>query len=204
MRFFEPLNSPLSLVHCAFVSPLQSALQPSSQRIFLMSAAAIIAATATVAAAVKPARRKLFTLVLLAEPKPNVIPTAAVAAPALPCPLAPLSPSAAAVSLSSSPYARLLLGLKKRGFGQGKWNGFGGKLDEGESPRQAAIREMKEESDVESVRTFSLQVLLSWPILRSCICRSLSFCPPLLVCACLLQFGSCDSVEARRDLTRIR
>ena len=116
-----------------------------------MSAAAVLAATAV--ATLKPARRKLFTLVLLAEPKPNFVAAAAAVAPAHSSPLAPLSASAAAASLASSPYTRLLLGLKKRGFGQGKWNGFGGKLDEGETPRQAAIREMKEESDVESVRT---------------------------------------------------
>ena len=42
----------------------------------------------------------------------------------------------------------ILLGLKKRGFGQGKWNGFGGKVKEGETPEQATIREIKEEMDV--------------------------------------------------------
>jgi 8-oxo-dGTP pyrophosphatase MutT (NUDIX family) len=35
--------------------------------------------------------------------------------------------------------------MKKRGFGEGRWNGVGGKLDEGESAEQAAIRETKEE-----------------------------------------------------------
>lgn len=34
----------------------------------------------------------------------------------------------------------ILLGYKKRGFGQGKWNGFGGKLMEGESIEDAAKR----------------------------------------------------------------
>ncbi len=34
----------------------------------------------------------------------------------------------------------ILLGLKKRGFGEGKWNGFGGKIESGESVMQAAIR----------------------------------------------------------------
>jgi len=33
--------------------------------------------------------------------------------------------------------------MKKRGFGQGKWNGFGGKVEPNESIEQAAIREMK-------------------------------------------------------------
>ena len=34
---------------------------------------------------------------------------------------------------------RVLLGMKKRGFGAGKWNGFGGKLERGESIYDAAI-----------------------------------------------------------------
>jgi len=43
---------------------------------------------------------------------------------------------------------KLLLGMKKRGFGEGWYNGFGGKLEEGESLEEAAFREMKEESGV--------------------------------------------------------
>ncbi|XP_076244156.1 oxidized purine nucleoside triphosphate hydrolase [Calliopsis andreniformis] len=39
----------------------------------------------------------------------------------------------------------ILLGLKKRGFGEGKWNGFGGKVESGETIVQGAIRELKEE-----------------------------------------------------------
>jgi 8-oxo-dGTP diphosphatase/2-hydroxy-dATP diphosphatase len=42
----------------------------------------------------------------------------------------------------------VLLGQKKRGFGEGKWNGFGGKLEKGESIEEAARREMLEESGV--------------------------------------------------------
>lgn len=41
---------------------------------------------------------------------------------------------------------RILLGLKKRGFGTNKYNGFGGKLKEGETIEEAAIREAIEES----------------------------------------------------------
>ncbi|KAM9493873.1 oxidized purine nucleoside triphosphate hydrolase [Clarias gariepinus] len=41
---------------------------------------------------------------------------------------------------------RVLLGMKKRGFGAGKWNGFGGKVQPGESIEQAARRELLEES----------------------------------------------------------
>lgn len=43
---------------------------------------------------------------------------------------------------------RVLLGMKKRGFGKGKWNGFGGKCEEGETPSVAMVRELKEEIGV--------------------------------------------------------
>lgn len=43
----------------------------------------------------------------------------------------------------------ILLGLKKRGFGAGRWNGFGGKVQEGEKIEEAACREMHEEAGVE-------------------------------------------------------
>ncbi|XP_043787849.1 7,8-dihydro-8-oxoguanine triphosphatase-like [Apis laboriosa] len=39
----------------------------------------------------------------------------------------------------------ILLGLKKRGFGKDKWNGFGGKIEPGESILHGAMRELKEE-----------------------------------------------------------
>ena len=42
----------------------------------------------------------------------------------------------------------ILLGMKKRGFGSGRWNGFGGKLSPGESIEEAAVRETKEESGI--------------------------------------------------------
>jgi 8-oxo-dGTP pyrophosphatase MutT (NUDIX family) len=43
---------------------------------------------------------------------------------------------------------RVLLGMKKRGFGAGRYNGFGGKLEEGETIEAAAIRECEEESGI--------------------------------------------------------
>ncbi len=54
------------------------------------------------------------------------------------------------------PNSRVLLGLKKLGFGAGRWNGFGGKLEKGETILEAAKREVKEEagvsvSDIEEV-----------------------------------------------------
>lgn len=44
--------------------------------------------------------------------------------------------------------SRILLGLKKKGFGSGKFNGFGGKVKPGESVEEAAIRELFEESSI--------------------------------------------------------
>ena len=42
----------------------------------------------------------------------------------------------------------ILLAMKKRGFGVGKWNGVGGKLNPGETIKEAAIRETKEEINI--------------------------------------------------------
>lgn len=43
------------------------------------------------------------------------------------------------------PPTEVLLGLKKAGFGAGKYNGFGGKVKAGETIEAAAIREVEEE-----------------------------------------------------------
>lgn len=42
----------------------------------------------------------------------------------------------------------ILLAMKKRGFGEGKWNGYGGKVEEGETVEEAAVREIGEEGNV--------------------------------------------------------
>ena len=47
------------------------------------------------------------------------------------------------------PARRVLLGMKKRGFGEGKWNGFGGKVEPGESVLECAKRELVEESGLD-------------------------------------------------------
>lgn len=44
---------------------------------------------------------------------------------------------------------KVLLAMKKRGFGAGKLNGVGGKLEEGETILQAAVRETQEEVGVD-------------------------------------------------------
>ena len=47
----------------------------------------------------------------------------------------------------------VLLAMKKRGFGVGRWNGAGGKPQEGESLEQAAFREVEEEIGVKILFT---------------------------------------------------
>ena len=42
----------------------------------------------------------------------------------------------------------ILLAMKKRGFGADRYNGVGGKLEPGETPEQAAVRECQEEIGV--------------------------------------------------------
>ncbi|MEK9147419.1 MAG: 8-oxo-dGTP diphosphatase [Patescibacteria group bacterium] len=42
-------------------------------------------------------------------------------------------------------HPKILLAMKKRGFGNGKYNGFGGKVEKGETIEQNAIREGLEE-----------------------------------------------------------
>lgn len=43
---------------------------------------------------------------------------------------------------------QILLAMKKRGFGEGRWNGVGGKVEDGETIEQAMIRESQEEIGV--------------------------------------------------------
>ena len=45
-------------------------------------------------------------------------------------------------------HPNILLGMKKRGFGRGRWNGFGGKVAQGEIIEQAAKRELTEETGI--------------------------------------------------------
>lgn len=43
---------------------------------------------------------------------------------------------------------KICLALKKRGFGEDNWNGYGGKIEGDETIEESAIREIKEESEV--------------------------------------------------------
>ena len=45
----------------------------------------------------------------------------------------------------------VLLGMKKRGWGKGRWNGYGGKIHKEELVEEALKREVLEEAGVEPV-----------------------------------------------------
>lgn len=45
-------------------------------------------------------------------------------------------------------HPKVLLALKKRGFGVGKWNGLGGHVEKGEAIEEAARREVFEEAGI--------------------------------------------------------
>lgn len=54
---------------------------------------------------------------------------------------------------------KILLGMKKRGFGMSHWNGFGGKLEAGETIEEAAKRELKEEANLEALDMIKMGIL---------------------------------------------
>ena len=54
---------------------------------------------------------------------------------------------------------RVLLAMKKRGFGEGRWNGVGGKVGEDEELIEAAKREAREEIGVEITELSEVAVL---------------------------------------------
>lgn len=53
----------------------------------------------------------------------------------------------------------VLLAMKNQGLGEGRWNGFGGKVEEGESVEEAAIRELKEEVSIDATEIHRMGVL---------------------------------------------
>ncbi len=50
--------------------------------------------------------------------------------------------------IRGNPPREILLGFKKRGFGAGKYNGFGGKVEAEETIKHAALREFAEETGI--------------------------------------------------------
>jgi 8-oxo-dGTP diphosphatase len=59
--------------------------------------------------------------------------------------------------MRGNPPRHVLLGYKKEGFGAGKITGFGGKVEPGETPAAAAVRELEEETGI----TVALEDLLA-------------------------------------------
>jgi 8-oxo-dGTP pyrophosphatase MutT (NUDIX family) len=62
---------------------------------------------------------------------------------------------------------KVLLGMKKRGHGEGYWNGFGGKRNEEETIVESALREIKEEAgiiptDLREVGTIDFSIFESY------------------------------------------
>lgn len=51
--------------------------------------------------------------------------------------------------------SEVLLGLKRRGFGAGMYNGLGGKVGAGETVRECALRECLEEANITPTLTFA-------------------------------------------------
>lgn len=103
---------------------------------------------------------------------------------------------------------RLLLGMKRRGHGAGKWNAFGGKIEPGESILEGALREMKEECGLSLTQArvagniifdtrgrdelLNIHVLLSsWP---ECVPNALSEPPPVETDEMSPAWFNCDSI----------
>ncbi|KAK3725005.1 hypothetical protein QZH41_017485, partial [Actinostola sp. cb2023] len=55
---------------------------------------------------------------------------------------------------------KVLLGMKKRGFGVGRWNGFGGKVEANETIMEGAKRELQEECCLHAKSLAEVGILL--------------------------------------------
>jgi 8-oxo-dGTP diphosphatase len=60
----------------------------------------------------------------------------------------PMQKATLVLPIKGDPVSEVLLGYKKIGFGQGKYTGFGGKVEPGESVVEAALREFAEETGI--------------------------------------------------------
>lgn len=56
----------------------------------------------------------------------------------------------------------LLINFTKEGMSKGKWNGVGGKIKPGESPEEAVIREVKEETGL-TIKNPKIRGFLTFP-----------------------------------------
>ena len=61
---------------------------------------------------------------------------------------------------------KVLLAMKKRGFGQGKWNGVGGKLESGETPEDTMRREANEEVGIKPITMRSIGIINFYSVKR--------------------------------------
>ena len=55
---------------------------------------------------------------------------------------------------------------KENDYHEGKWNGLGGKLEQGETPEECAVREMKEETGLD-VKKLHLKGMITFPMFDS-------------------------------------
>ncbi len=55
---------------------------------------------------------------------------------------------------------------KENDYHEGKWNGLGGKLEQGETPEECAVREMKEETGLD-VEKLHLKGMITFPMFDS-------------------------------------
>ena len=53
----------------------------------------------------------------------------------------------------------ILLAMKKRRFGKGRWNGYGGKVKKGESVEESAVREIEEESRIKASKLEKMGII---------------------------------------------
>ncbi len=52
---------------------------------------------------------------------------------------------------------------KERDFHEGKWNGLGGKFEQGETPEECAVREIKEEAGLD-VKSLKMKGFITFPM----------------------------------------
>jgi len=105
---------------------------------------------------------------------------------------------------SGSKITEVCLAMKKRGFGMGRWNGVGGKVDSlKETVEEAAKRETKEEIDVNTLKSNEIdidailleQLTLDMPMKSVCRIDCKGLCPK---CGTNLNEGKCSCPSAEQ------